>query len=390
MKRNMWLNLVLCVFLGAIIAGVGFVVLIIALLAGQVRYYAPLIVVVTLFLIVCAVLSIFELVKSKTRRKIFVSFLVLCVGATTGYELNRAYHRSFAEVNEQGVNLREYSPFVQESKAVTLDEPSMLKIDANLPRLDGATALYPLYAAFAQATYPEKEYNLYDSEVMINNTVEAYRNLINGRADLIFVAGPSDKQLDYAERSNVELVLTPIGREAFVFFVNTKNPVTGLTTEQIQNIYTGELTNWSEVGGTNHSIRAFQRPQDSGSQTALQRLMAGKELMTPPKEDRIGGMGGIIEETASYRNYKNAIGYSFRFFATEMVQNGQIRLLKVDGVYPNKETIRSNEYPLAAEFYAVTLASNENPQVEALIEWILSPQGQSLVEKTGYISLEDF
>jgi phosphate transport system substrate-binding protein len=96
-------------------------------------------------------------------------------------------------------------------------------------------------------------------------------------------------------------------------------------------------------------------------------------------------MGGIIEKTSSYRNYKNAIGYSFLFFATEMIENGKISLLKVDGINPEKSTIKSKEYPLAAEFYAVTTGS-ENPNVEPFIEWIQSQQGQYLVEKTGYIS----
>ena len=112
--------------------------------------------------------------------------------------------------------------------------------------------------------------------------------------------------------------------------------------------------------------------------------MEGKNLMIPPKEDVVQSMGGIISETASYRNYKNAIGYSFLFFATEMVKNKQIKLLSIDGVFPDRDTIKSKKYPLGTEFYAIT-AGSKNPNVEKFIEWILSPQGQYLVEKTGYI-----
>lgn len=82
--------------------------------------------------------------------------------------------------------------------------------------------------------------------------------------------------------------------------------------------------------------------------------------MPAPKEDVVTGMGGIISKTADYKNYKNALGYSFLFFATEMVRNGDIRLLEVDGVMPDKSTIRDRTYPLAAEFYAVTAGSG-NP-----------------------------
>jgi phosphate transport system substrate-binding protein len=207
---------------------------------------------------------------------------------------------------------------------------------------------------------------------------------MEGQVDVIFVARPSKDQLAEAKSKGLELKLTPIGYEAFVFFVNSKNKVDGLSTKQIQDIYSGELTNWQDAGGKKEKIRAFQRPDNSGSQTMLQKIMEGKNLMTPPKEDVVAGMGGIIERTSSYRNYKNAIGYSFLFFATEMIHNNQINLLKIDGVYPDKNTIKSKEYPFTAELYAVT-TNTKNPNVDSFIEWILSPQGQSLVEKTGYI-----
>jgi len=105
-------------------------------------------------------------------------------------------------------------------------------------------------------------------------------------------------------------------------------------------------------------------------------------------------MGGIITEVASYRNYKNAIGFSFRYYATEMVQNGEIRLLALNGVEPKKETIRDGSYPIASEFYAVTAAPigapppQERDEVLAeFLDWILSNQGQELIEKTGYVAL---
>lgn len=79
--------------------------------------------------------------------------------------------------------------------------------------------------------------------------------------------------------------------------------------------------------------------------------------------------------------------YSFLFFASEMIQNNEIKLLEVDGVKPDKNTIASGEYPLSAEFYAITAGSN-NPNIDRFIEWILSPQGQYLVEKTGYTSIK--
>lgn len=333
---------------------------------------------------------LFMFITSRLHRilkRSLLGVIIIAALASAGHEVWKAYYNSIPVVSDQEVDMDHYMPFQEDSKLAELSEPSGLKLTSELPRLDGATALYPLYAAFAQAVYPEREYSYKDSEVMVNTTPEAYKNLIEGKVDLIFAAAPSEPQKAAARRDGLELKLTPIGREAFVFFVNADNPVQGLTTEQLLGIYSGEITNWSEVGGENKAIRAFQRPEGSGSQTMLQKIMEGRELAEAPSEDVVSGMGGIIQRTADYRNHKNALGFSFLFYATEMVRNGDIRLLEMDGVTPNRETIANGDYPLASEFYAVTAGSG-NPNVDKLIEWILSPQGQELIEKTGYTPLQ--
>ena len=115
--------------------------------------------------------------------------------------------------------------------------------------------------------------------------------------------------------------------------------------------------------------------------------MADTPLMEAPEENVLRGMGGIVRSVADYKNYKNAIGYSFRFYVTAMVPDDQIKLLAVEGIAPTVENIASGSYPLSGQFYAVRLASNDNPEIDAFIEWILSPQGQELIQKTGYVPL---
>ena len=117
--------------------------------------------------------------------------------------------------------------------------------------------------------------------------------------------------------------------------------------------------------------------------------------MEPEREDVVADMGGIISQVASYRNYKNAIGFSFRYYSTKMVENNQIRLLSLDGIAPTKETILDSSYPISSEFYAITASpigqpapESHNTQLAALLEWILSPQGQWIIEETGYVSLK--
>lgn len=365
---------------------VGFIVFVIAAFSRSGEFYAPFTIIVTIGLIVITILAIYEKFQKKATRMGMYIFLSLCFLSFVTYEGYQAYVRSLEIVSTQDVDLTEYQPFKEDTKAVRLSEESTLKIDSQLPKLDGATALYPVYAAFAQAVYPEKEYPFEDSEVVSTQTSGSFKNLLNGNADMIFIAEPSSSQSQSAKQLGVELTMTPVGREAFVFFVHKDNPVTELTIEEIQKIYSGEITNWKEVGGKDEEIRAFQLPEGSGSQSALIRLMNGKALMSPPSEDIVSAMGGIIEETANYQNKPNAIGFSFRFFSQEMVQNGKIKFIAVDGVEPTVENIQNGTYPIVDLFYAITGESN-NPHIKAFLEWILSEQGQWIIEETGYVPL---
>ncbi len=351
---------------------------------GGLPFLLLLVLVLYVSLGVLLAMAIFEKKKHKklVYRIIMGAIVLSLIPAIPGM-----YDKTRPVVQDGYVDTSSYAPFGEYSQAVTLKEPSTLKIEDNLPIIDGATALYPIYAAFAKAVYPEKDYYQHDSEVMSNRTGEAYENLINGRVDIIFVLAPSEQQLTKAERLGKELKLTPIGKEAFVFFVNDKNPVRSLTEDEIKGIYSGAITNWKEIGGKNKAIRAFQRPQDSGSQTALQHFMGDVPIMDPPVEDIASLMGTIIDQVSDYKNYNNAIGYTFRYYSTEMTNNNRIRLLAVDGVEPTKDTIRSGDYPITNELYAVT-AGSDNPHVDEFIEWILSKQGQEIVERSGYVSIE--
>lgn len=320
----------------------------------------------------------------------------LCVLIMIGFSAYQYHLDNLPTVTESDGLLAEYAPYVEDSKVAQLDGESDLRIAEDFPVMDGATALYPVYSAFAKAVYPkdildditvlEKTTHYIENHPYIpcSTTTGAYHKIAAGEVDIIFAAAPSKEQAQFAENSGVELVYTPIGREAFVFFVNSKNPIDDISLAQIQDIYSGKVTDWSALGVRGlGKIRAFQRDEGSGSQSALIRLMDGKELMTPPREDVVSGMGGIISRTADYKNFKNAIGYSFRFYSTEMVQNNQIKLLNINGIAPTLENIENGTYPIASEFYAVTRKdATENTQ--KLLDWILSEQGQSLIEKTGY------
>ncbi|MEC3884765.1 substrate-binding domain-containing protein [Halobacillus sp. HZG1] len=296
------------------------------------------------------------------------------------------YIRSIEIANAE-VDLSTYQPYKQESDLARLDEPAALQLDENLPELDGATALYPVYAAFAEAVYPEGTYSYEDrseSPVTVSKTNGAFQRLSRFQADIIFTAGPSDEQQETLK----QMEKTAIGKEAFVFFVHKDNPVDSLTLKQLRGIYAGEITNWEDVGGRNQKIIAFQRPEGSGSQTGLENMMGKTPIMDPPRDQRVNGMGGVIEKASDYRNHRNSIGFSYRFFATKMVEGHHIKLLNINGIDPSVPHIKRGDYPLTGNFYAITNGT-KNPHVEPFIEWILSSQGQQLIEDTGYVPVKE-
>ncbi|WP_419954456.1 PstS family phosphate ABC transporter substrate-binding protein [Neobacillus niacini] len=269
-----------------------------------------------------------------------------------------------------------------------LESPSTFKIKkpSDMPVLDGAEAAFPVYSAFANNVYENISNVANVSEIVsFTNTIYAYERLLSGVVDIYFGAEPSKEQQEMAKRQGKELVMTPIGKEAFVFFVNPKNKVDSLDVSEIQSIYSGKIKSWLELGGKNERIIAFQRPENSGSQTLLEKIMGDTLIMEPLKEDVPEGMGGIIEQVADYRNYDNSIGFSFRFFATGMRDHANIKLLAIDGVEPTPENIASGKYPFTANLYAITLKNNTKPGIEPFLEWMQGAQGQEIIEKIGYI-----
>ncbi|MBQ1551664.1 MAG: substrate-binding domain-containing protein [Bacilli bacterium] len=281
------------------------------------------------------------------------------------------------------INIEEYMPFEENSKIARLDSPASLKLTTDLPTLDGAAAVFPLYSSFINAVYPDTV-TYGEKPFVYNNTVRGYMELAEKETDIFFGAYPSEEQINYAQEQGIEFEYTEIGKEGFIFFVNKENPITSLTSEQIKGIYSGEITNWSEVGGKDEKIVAFQRNEGSGSQSMLVRFMGDTPIMEAPTEEVNDFMSGIIDQVADYKNYSNSIGFSFRYYFDTLIANPNVKMIAVDGVKPTLQNITNDTYPIVTSLYAVTYKGNENDNVEKLLNWILSEEGQELVEKTGY------
>ncbi len=257
---------------------------------------------------------------------------------------------------------------------------------ASLPHLDGSTANIPLISLMIQRLTGASQDDA-DNAAQVSTTPDAYRALVRGDADLLVVYEADASVKKELAESGVALEYHPIGRDALVFFTNSSNPVRSLTTEQYRAIYDGSITNWKEIGGKDAEIVAYQRPEESGSQTLMRKYVMGdKPMASAPTERITGDMGGIIEGVSSYANTSNALGYSVYYYLANMYAVDGISMLEVADVMPSSETISSGDYPYVNDFYAIVRADEPaGSPARRVLDWLLSPAGRQTVIDAGYV-----
>lgn len=360
-------------------------VLLIALVIGA--FGAP-----QVAILLCFFPLIIPAIWLKRRKPYLIVFLCLFLVAAilAGVQFGIAWYEASITIDvAPNINVNEYLPFREDSKIVRMDSQTLkfTKDDA-LPRIDGASAAFPVYSAFVNAVYPNtKETELHGGVFEYNNTRGGYIELAEKHTDIFIGAQPSKEQVAYAEECGTEFVYTQIGWEAFVFFVHKDNPIESLTAEQIKGIYSGKITNWRQVGGNDEEIIQFQRDAGSGSQSMMIRFMGDTPLMAAETKT-IQGMGAVVEQVVDYQSRAGSIGYSFRYYLEGIVQNPEVKMIAVNGIAPTAENIKNDTYPIVTPVYAVTYANNPNPNVALLIEWILGEEGQYIIEKTGYVGMK--
>ncbi len=268
-------------------------------------------------------------------------------------------------------------PVVDTTPIFTLD---------NYPKVDASLAIHPLVDAIAADFLGMDESDLSFTYTTTRSS-EVYRNLIDGKVDVIFAAEISEEDKQYAKDQGVELNIIPATASAFVFIVNTENPVNNLAFEDIQNIYAGNITNWKDVGGADAPIIAYQRPTGSGSQSAMLSLvMKDVPIMTPPQSQVQGEMGELVDAIAQYDNAKDALGYSYFYYVNTMYKRETIKMLSVNGVAPTIETIKDGTYPIFTNGFIVIRGDEEADSPASLwVEAVLSTRGSKIIEDNGYV-----
>lgn len=321
-----------------------------------------------------------------------IVFILLISGVVMGTSCKAYKGTSTAEgsVWENSIRARDQLTFLVQpiKSAEGLDTPYMTKEE--FPVMDGSTASIPLgeaiYSFLTGADIEETKHDL-----KFNTTSEGYYNLMDGEADLLLVYEPSQLVLQTMEEKEIPLEFKPIGRDALVFIANERNPVDSLTREQITDIYKGKINNWSEVNGPDLEILPFQRPENSGSQTLLEKLvLSRKELMEGPQVIRPEDMGELIDVLAAYNHDNNALGYSVYFYAKNMYHKPDLKFIAIDGIMPSNESIQSGSYPYINDFYAVIRKEEpKDSNARRVYDWLTSEEAQDIAAQAGYVPITE-
>ena len=232
-------------------------------------------------------------------------------------------------------------------------------------------------------------YDRINKLICYNGTHESYVSLVSGRADLVLAARlPSDEELLLAAKRKVFLDSRPVALDAFVFLLNSSNPVETLTIAQIRDIYSGRIVNWREAGGPDAAIQPYQRNRSSASQEVMQKLVMKDRAMIKAPEMLLETLMGSA--FLAIQKDVHGIGYSFYYYKEFMARRGSTKGCAVENILPTSETIRSRRYPFVTEVYVVVRRdlAPEHP-ARRLRDWLLSPTGQHMVEETGYVAVSE-
>ena len=233
---------------------------------------------------------------------------------------------------------------------------------------------------------PEQYKTFFGERVKSSKTHGAFINLIDGNADIILThrtISPDEKA--HADSVGITLIETPIALDAFVFVVNNSNPVKSLTVNQVQKIYTGEITNWSQVGGNNASIKVFTRPRNSGSEEIFRKLVMNGLVPANFPESEIGGMAQVFGEILSN---ENSICYTFNNYKIlqARIPDSEVPKISINGIFPEEQTVKNGTFPFISKVH-VAIRSNldHNTMAYKLYEWLQSEDAKSTITECGFL-----
>jgi phosphate transport system substrate-binding protein len=202
----------------------------------------------------------------------------------------------------------------------------------------------------------------------------------------------SAAQVDFAASCKGPAPNDPAGQtfiqvawDALVFIVHKANPVNDITPEKVRDIYSGHITNWTQLGGTDMEIKSFiATPKGMGGvgQSLTNMVLGGKPPTQVANSSIQASSSAIWEQLVE----KTPEGFASTGFSSARKRN--VKMLKVNGISPTKENIISGRYPLRRPLYIV-INKDAKPEVRKFVDYVLSKKGQGLIASYGMVSLPE-
>ncbi|MGL4797620.1 MAG: phosphate ABC transporter substrate-binding protein [Paraclostridium sp.] len=239
--------------------------------------------------------------------------------------------------------------------------------------VSGSTSIGPLMEMVAEDFQGKNEG--VSVEIQQLGSSAGIKNAIDGTSQI----GMASRDLKEEEKS-AGLKETEIAIDAIAIITNKNNEVKDLTVEQIKDIYTGKITNWKDVGGKDAPIVVVSREDGSGTRGAFEEIV-GFEAAELTKDAQIGDGSGNIKSTVE--GNENAIGYISASYVDEAINQ-----LTVEGEELTVDNVKAKKYPIARPFILVHKEDVITEKGKELIDFILSDEGQTIVEEDGLISIK--
>jgi len=243
--------------------------------------------------------------------------------------------------------------------------------------IKGSTTVLPIAQAVAEA-FMKKNPNV-NISLSGGGSGDGVKALIDKSTDIANSSRDlKPVEIKLARSRGVNPVARRVAIDAIVPIVQPSNPVKDLTIEQLSLIYQGKITNWKEVGGTNKKIVVISRDTSSGTYETWEQKVLHKAKVTARAQ--LQASNGAIVQAISKNKY--AIGYIGIGYL-----NKSVKAVKVNGIQASAKTALSGEYPIARPLFMFT---NGQPKGSAagFIKFLLSPAGQKIVKKEGFVPLK--
>jgi len=174
-----------------------------------------------------------------------------------------------------------------------------------------------------------------------------------------------------------------VAKDGLSVYLNDSNPLNELTMDQLKGIFTGKITNWKEVGGSDAKIIPYSRENSSGTYVFFKEHVLGNADYTP----RAQAMPGTAAVVNAVSKEKSSIGYGGAAYAKG------IKVIKVkkdagsEGIAPTDATVKNGTYPLSRPLFFY-LRNKPAGEIKAIVDWVLSAEGQAVVLKVGYFPIK--